>query len=166
MAARPITKAASTRSNCPPTLYRLDPATGGLTAMATDFEGPNGLAFSPDERWLYVSDTGENFAADPRAVIRRFAVGEDDRLSGGEAFTRSRPAIADGMRVDEAGNLWASAADGVHCIAPDGTLLGRILTPSPVANLCFGGRHRSRLFVCASHSLLAIAVNVRGAARP
>ena len=149
----------------PPTLYRLDPS-GTLTVAADDFEGPNGLAFSPDERWLYVAETGENFAANPRAFIRRFAVAADGTLSGGEPFHKVSPGKADGLRVDEDGNVWSSAADGVHCIAPDGRLLGKILTPSLVANLCFGGRHRSRLFLCASHSLLAIAVNVRGAARP
>ena len=150
----------------PPTVYRLDPATGALAAAADDFEGPNGLAFSPDERWLYVSDTGRQFAAEPRHSIRRFAVGGDGALSGGEAFHSISPGDADGIRVDEGGNLWSSAGDGVHCLAPDGALLGKILTPATVSNLCFGDRERSRLFLCVSHMLMAIFVNVRGAVRP
>lgn len=150
----------------PPTLYRLNPDKGALSIAADDFEGPNGLAFSPDERLLYVAETGDQFAAEPRRFIRRFAVGDGGKLSGGERFHAVEPGYADGFRIDGDGNLWAGAADGVHCIAPDGTLLGKILTPSPVANLCFGGRHRSRLFLCASQSLMAIYTNVRGCIRP
>ena len=150
----------------PPALYRLDPHNGALSIAADDFEGPNGLAFSPNERTLYVAETGDQFAAEPRRFIRRFAVGDGGKLIGGERFHVVEPGYADGFRVDGDGNLWSGAADGVHCIAPDGTLLGKILTPSPVANLCFGGRHRSRLFLCASHSLMAIYTNVRGCVRP
>ncbi|MGH7010510.1 MAG: SMP-30/gluconolactonase/LRE family protein, partial [Caulobacteraceae bacterium] len=85
---------------------------------------------------------------------------------GGGRFHKIEPGFADGLRVDEEGNLWSSAADGVHCIAPDGALLGKILTPSLVSNLEFGGRNRSRLFLCASHALMAIYTNARGCARP
>lgn len=150
----------------PPTLYRLDPASGRLDAMASDFEGPNGLAFSPDERWLYVAETGRNFAEEPNACIRRFAVADDGGLSGGQSFHVVKPGKADGFRVDERGNLWSSAADGVHCISPDGELLGKVLTPATVSNLCFGGRNYSRLFICVSHRLMAIYTNVRGCVRP
>jgi gluconolactonase len=150
----------------PPALYRLDPASGELRVAAADFVNPNGLAFSPDERWLYVAETGDQFDdASPR-FIRRFAVGADGGLSGGERFHKVTPGDADGFRVDEQGNLWTSAADGVHCISPDGELLGKILTPSLVSNLCFGGRNRSRLFICASHTLMAIYTNTRGCVRP
>ncbi|HEU5017588.1 MAG TPA: SMP-30/gluconolactonase/LRE family protein [Pseudolabrys sp.] len=150
----------------PPTLYRLDPATGELTIAADDFEGPNGLAFSPDERVLYVAETGGQFDAEPRQYIRRFQVGEDGRLTGGEHFHKVEPGFADGFRVDEHGNIWSSAADGVHCISPEGELLGKILTPSLVSNVTFGGRNRSRLFICASQRLMAIYVNARGCVRP
>ena len=153
-------------SERPATLYRLDPRDGALSVAADDFEGPNGLAFSPDERILYVAETGDQFAAEPRRFIRRFAVGDNGQLSGGERFHAVDPGYADGFRVDEEGNLWSGAADGVHCISPEGDLLGKILTPSPVANLCFGGRNRSRLFLCASHTLMAIYTNVRGCVRP
>lgn len=153
-------------SELPPALYRLDSATGELTVAADDFEGPNGLAFTPDERILYVAETGRQFDADPRQYIRRFSVGEDGRLSGGERFHKIQPGFADGFRVDEQGNIWSSAADGVHCISPEGDLLGKIPTPSPVSNLAFGGRNRSRLFLCASQRLMAIYTNVRGCVRP
>lgn len=150
----------------PPSLYRLDPADGSLRVVASDFEGPNGLAFSPDERILYVSETGDQFAPSPRRCIRKFAIEQDGTLSGGESFHVVEPGYADGFKVDDRGNLWSSAADGVHCIAPDGRLLGKICAPFPVANVCFGGRNRSRLFICASHSLLAIYTNVRGCVLP
>ena len=153
-------------SELPPTLYRLDPATGELTVAADDFQGPNGLAFSPDERFLYVAESGRQFDRDPRQFIRRFSVDENGRLGGGDCFHKINPGFADGMRVDEQGNVWSSAADGVHCISPDGALLGKILTPSLVSNLAFGGRNRSRLFICASHRLMAIYTNVRGCVRP
>jgi gluconolactonase len=153
-------------SELPPALYRLDPATGDLTVVADDFDEPNGLAFSPDEHFLYVAESGHQFAREPRRCIRRFAVRGDGRLSGGEPFHKVTPGFADGLRVDEQGNLWSSAADGVHCISPEGKLLGKILTPSLISNLAFGGRNRSRLFLCASHELLAIYTNVRGCVRP
>ena len=153
-------------SELPPRLYRFDPATGDLTVAADDFEGPNGLAFSPDERILYVAESGRQFEPRARRCIRRFNVSESGKLSGGEDFYRVSPGFADGFRIDEQGNLWSSAADGVQCISPQGDLLGKILTPFVVSNLAFGGRNRSRLFLCASHCLLAIYTNVRGCVRP
>jgi len=148
----------------PPTLYRLDADDGDLRVMADDFEGPNGLAFSPDERLLYVSETGRQFAEEPVQHIRVFDVLDDGlRLSPGRIFHKVTPGYADGFRLDEDGNLWTSAADGVHCIAPDGVKLGVIRTPRVVSNLAFGGRHRSRLFICASQTLMAIFINQRGA---
>jgi gluconolactonase len=153
-------------SELPATLYRLDPASATLSIAADDFEGPNGLAFSPDERVLYVAETGRQFAADPRQYIRRFDVGDDNRLSGGAPFYKVSPGFADGFRVDDRGNLWSSAADGVHCISPRGELLGKILTPATVSNVVFGGRNRSRLFLCVSQKLMAIYTNVRGCVRP
>ena len=151
----------------PPVLYRLDPQDGSLQVMADDFEGPNGLAFSPDERRLYVAESGRQFAADPVQHIRVFDVLDDGKqLSPGRIFHKITPGFADGFRLDQDGNVWSSAADGVHCIAPDGTKLGRIKAPFTVSNLAFGGRDRSRLFICASHTLFAIYTNQRGAERP
>ena len=153
-------------SELPPRLYRFDPVSGDLTVAADDFEGPNGLAFSPDERILYVAESGRQFEPRARRCIRRFNVSESGKLSGGEEFYKVSPGFADGFRIDEQGNLWSSAADGVQCISPQGDLLGKILTPFVVSNLAFGGRNRSRLFLCASHCLLAIYTNVRGCVRP
>ena len=150
-------------SEQPPAVYRLDPHSDELEAVATDFDGPNGLAFSPDERLLYVAESGAPGAANPRQHIRRFRVNDDGRsLSGGDVFHTISPGWADGFRVDELGNLWCSAADGVHCIAPDGNLIGKVLVPKRVSNLCFGDRHRSRLFLCASTALYSLFTNTRG----
>jgi gluconolactonase len=152
------------RSELPPTLYRLDPD-GDLTVVADDFDGPNGLCFSPDESLLYVAESGAQFASDPVRHIRVFDV-VDKRLTRGRVFHTVSPGFADGLCCDEDGRIWSSAADGVHCIDPGGVLLGKIKVPSVVSNLTFGGRNRSRLFLCASHTLYAIYTNVRGAARP
>jgi gluconolactonase len=155
------------RAELPAALYRLDPLDGSLRIMADDFVGPNGLAFSPNERLLYVAETGPQFAAHPDRHIRVFDVLDDGAgLSGGRMFHAVSPGFADGFRVDQDGNLWSSAGDGVHCIAPDGTLLGSIKVPFTVSNLTFGGRNRSRLFICASHTLFAIYINQRGAQMP
>lgn len=149
----------------PCNVYRVDPRSGAMKAVLTDFRCPNGLAFSPDERRLYVADTGRIHTNDPRH-IRAFDVGEDGRLSGGAIFHTISPGCADGMRVDENGNLWSSAGDGVHCIAPDGRRLGKIRVPEIVSNVCFGGRNGHRLFITATTSLYAVSLAVRGAARP
>ncbi|WP_110707649.1 SMP-30/gluconolactonase/LRE family protein [Salinicola sp. CR57] len=142
-------------------VYCLTPG-GELHRVADDFEKPNGLAFSPDESWLYVSDTGATHRADGPRHIRRFRVDRDHRLQGGEVFAVSDCGLFDGFRLDMAGNLWTSAGDGVHCYAPDGTRLGRILIPETVANVCFGGISRNRLYVCATTSLYAVPLNTRG----
>ena len=150
-------------SELPAAVYRFDPRDGSLRIVADDFEGPNGLCFSPDERRLYIAETGLQFAQSPTQHVRAFDVADDGRLSGGAVFCAISPGNADGFRCDALGNLWSSAGDGVHCIDPAGELVGKILVPSTVANLCFGGRNLSRLFLCASHTLYAIYVNVRGA---
>jgi len=153
-------------SELPPSLYRLDGVTGALSVVADDFNGPNGLAFSPGERLLYVAETGHQFDPAASQYIRRFNVSADGRLSGGDRFYKVHPGFADGFRLDEDGNIWSSAGDGVHCISPQGELLGKILTGCVVSNVAFGGRNRSRLFICASQQLLAIYTNVRGCIRP
>lgn len=148
-------------------VYRFDPGSGGLDTVATDFEQPNGLAFSPDERVLYIADTGVTHVENGPHHIRRFEVTADGHsLSGGEVFATSDVGMFDGFRVDTRGNVWSSAGDGVHAYAPDGRLLGKILIPEVVANLCFGGRKRNRLFICGTTSLYAVYVNAQGAVRP
>ncbi len=151
----------------PANVYRFDPRDGALDIVADDFESPNGLCFSPDERRLYVSESGAPFATDPVQHLRVFDVCDDGaRLSNARVFYKVSPGFTDGFRCDEEGNLWSSAGDGVHCISANAELLGRIDVPFTVSNLCFGGRHRSRLFICGSHTLFAIYVNRRGAQRP
>ena len=158
---------AKAEPELPPAVYRFDPRDGSLTNVADDFIGPNGLCFSPDEKRLYVSETGDQFAAAPTRHIRVFDLSDDGaRLLGGSVFHTVSPGYADGFRCDTDGNIWSSAGDGVHCIAPSGDLLGKLLTPSTVSNLCFGGRLRSRLFLCAGTQLLSVAVNQRGAQWP
>ena len=127
-------------SEQPPALYRYDPARDALTVAACDFDGPNGLAFSPDGRKLYVAETGDQTKPDPAQFIRVFDVGEDGKLSGGEVFHKISPGYCDGLKVDAAGRVWSSAADGVHCLTPAGELIGKIRIPYRVSNLCFGGR--------------------------
>jgi gluconolactonase len=147
-------------------VYRLDPATGELAVMADDFLQPNGLCFSPDERLLYIADSGASHKPDAPRHIRVFDVTDGKRLTNGRVFAHIDKGIPDGMRTDVEGNLWSSAADGVHCFHPDGTLLGKILVPQAVANLTFGGPRRNRLFITASTSLYAIYTATRGAHVP
>ncbi|MEM6322654.1 MAG: SMP-30/gluconolactonase/LRE family protein [Pseudomonadota bacterium] len=147
-------------------VYRIDPATGALSAVITDMVKPNGLAFSPDESLLYVADTGATHVEDGPRHIRVFSVGADGALSGGEIFATCDTGLFDGFRVDIHGNIWTSAGDGVHCYTPDGTLIGKILTGEVVANVEFGGIKRNRLFICATTTLRAVYLNTRAAPRP
>lgn len=153
-------------SEQPPAVYRFDPRTGHIGVVANDFAGPNGLAFSPDERRLYVAETGDQSGPDPVQHIRVFDVADDGSLSGGDVFHKIAPGYCDGLRVDDEGYVWSSAADGVHCLSPEGELLGKILVPYRVSNLCFGGPQRNRLFVGGSHTLYAVFLNRRGAQWP
>ena len=147
-------------------LYRIDPS-GALARVADDFVRPNGLAFSPDETRLLVADTGATHVADGPRHLRAFDVVDlsRGRLSGGAVLASCTAGLFDGFRLDAEGRIWTSAADGVHCLAPDGALLGRVRIPEVVANLAFGGPRRNRLFICATTSLYAVFLNVRGAAR-
>ncbi|WEX73900.1 SMP-30/gluconolactonase/LRE family protein [Sinorhizobium numidicum] len=147
-------------------VYRLDPQTGELDAVVTDFNQPNGLAFSPDEKLLYVADSGASHDDSLPRHIRAFDVVDGRRLANGRVFASIDNGIPDGIRTDKAGNLWSSAGDGVHCFAPDGTLIGKILVPQTVANLTFGGPRRNRLFIAATTSLYSLYVTATGAQVP
>jgi gluconolactonase len=140
-------------------VYRVDPASGQVSIVADDFERPNGLAFSLNERELFIVDTRARH-------IRRFAAGEDGRLSGGEVFATCDAGSFDGIRLDDAGRVWAAAHDGLHCFDPDGTLIGKLFLPEIVANFTFGGPKRNQLYITASSSLYGIRVNVNGARYP
>jgi gluconolactonase len=143
-------------------VYRVDPLSGDVFKVAGDFEKPNGLAFSPDERLLYVADTGASHLENGPRHIRRFSVSEEGRLSGGEVFATCTSGLFDGFRIDRTGRIWASAQDGVHCYDPDGTLIGKIRIPEIVSNLTFGGARRNRLFITATSSLYAVYLTANG----
>jgi gluconolactonase len=142
-------------------VYRID-QNGKVTRVADDFEKPNGLAFSPDDRLLYVADTGGTHRPDGPRHIRRFAVDEEGRLSGGDVFASLIDGMFDGFRIDTDGRIWTSAGASVNCYEPDGRLTGRIRVGETVANLVFGGPKRNRLFICATSSLYSVLVAVNG----
>ncbi|MCF6468237.1 SMP-30/gluconolactonase/LRE family protein [Nonomuraea sp. MG754425] len=138
-------------------VYRADPVTGEVRIVADDFARPNGLAFSLDERQLYVADTRARH-------LRVFDVADDGTLSGGKVFAAGGDGDNyDGMRLDDKGRVWAAAGKAVLCHDPDGTLIGRLKLPESTANLVFGGPKRNRLFITASSSLYSLMTNVTGA---
>jgi gluconolactonase len=143
-------------------VYRFDPQSGALTVVADDFVQPNGIAFSPDEKLLYIVDTGRSHRKDGPQHIRRFKVGDDGKMTGGEVFAKSTAGFFDGLRLDEAGRIWTSAGDGVHCYEPDGTLIGKIRVPEVVANVSFGGPKRNYLYICGTTSLYGVRLPVTG----
>ncbi len=211
-----------TGAELPRAVYRIDPKAGKMDVVSKDQVRPNGLAFSPDEKKLYICDTGITDGPDKPSDITAYDVGDDGKLTnrktlfdlkkavpmmeqmalnrprnqpmmaggttaGGAATPTSgsttppgteqgpeqgffKYGIADGIRVDTDGNVWAGTGwggpviDGVTVIAPDGTPIGRIFMPEVVANVAFGGAKRNRLFMAGSTSLYAVYVNIAGAA--
>lgn len=143
-------------------VYRRAPD-GTVSVVVSDLVQPNGLAFSPDEAFLYVADTGRTHVAGCAPKIRRYPVAADGAsLGAGTDFAMSDCGLFDGFRVDVSGNIWSSAGDGVHCFSPDGDLLGKILVPEVVSNVCFFGPNRNRLAICATTSVYSIYVRTRG----
>jgi gluconolactonase len=146
-------------------VYRLDPATGQMTIAVGDMKRPNGLAFSPDEKLLYVIDTPG--ALGPRAIYVYDVVENGAKTANGRVFNTAEPGGSDGFRVDVQGNLWCGwsggeAEDGVAVFVPDGKMIGRIMLPERCANVCFGGRKRNRLFMAASQSVYSLYVETQG----
>ena len=141
-------------------VFRIDPA-GELRVVADDFRQPNGLAFSPDEKILYVADSA--FSHNPFAPrhIRAFDV-DGGVLSGDREFCSIDAGLPDGIRVDWQGNVWSSAGDGVHCFGADGVRLGKIKVPQGVSNLCFGGPRKNRLYITATTSVYAVWLAATG----
>jgi len=145
-------------------VYRLDPGTGELTAVAEGINRPNGLAFSPDESVLYIVESG----AAPRSILAYDVVG-GTKLSNKRTLINAGAGTPDGLRIDIDGNLWcgwgmgSAELDGVMIFNPDGKPIGRIDLPERCANLCFGGVHRNRLFMAASTSVYSLYVNTQGA---
>jgi len=167
-------------------VYRLDVSTGKLTKVTDEIYKPNGLCFSPDYKKLYVADTGASHYPDAPKNIKVWDVVDGSKLANGRQFAdmtlelvrknenggqtvEKVAGMADGIRADVDGNIWASAGwvgdgyDGVHIFAPDGTRIGQILLPEICSNVCFGGSRRNRLFMTASTSIYAVYVETRGA---
>ena len=151
-------------------VFRLDPRSGELKTLVDDFDMPNGLAFSPDEKLLYIADSGKPHH------IRAFDVRDDGSIANGRVFCTLDVGIPDGFRCDTEGRVWTSAGDGVHVFATDGSLIGKIITPDAPgrrdpskigpevpANLCFGGPDWSTLYITACTGLYRIQTTVRGA---
>lgn len=148
------------RSQHSSAVYRFDTSTGVIAVVADDLDGPN---VSPDESLPYVSATDDQSADKPRQYIRTSSVEGGDKLLGGAILLQIDPGYCDGLRVDDVGNVWSGAADGVHCLDKDGQLLGNILVPHRVSNLPFGGLAKNRLFIAGSESLHSLFHNLRRA---
>jgi gluconolactonase len=158
-------------------VYRIDPKNGSLAKVADDLFKPNGLCFSPDFKALYIADTGASHYPEAPRNIRAYDVVDDVKLDRGREFASMKmempgglfAGFADGIRVDELGNVYAAAGwvgpgyDGVHVFAKDGVRIGLIVLPEICANVCFGGPKRNRLFMAASQSLYAVYLDTRGA---
>jgi gluconolactonase len=147
-------------------VYRLDPTTKQMTIAVGDMKRPNGLAFSPDEKLLYVVDTP---GPDPRTVQVYDIVDNGTKTANRREFCAAEPGGTDGIRIDIHGNVWCGwsggeAEDGVAVFAPDGKMIGRIILPERCANICFGGRKRNRLFMAASQSIYSLYVETQGVA--
>lgn len=146
-------------------VYRVDPALGTVDIVADDLQGPNGLCFSPDESRLYIVDS----AIQPHRQIWVFDVIDNGtKLGNGKVLIDAGPGTPDGIRCDADGNIWAGwgmgnpELDGVMVFNPEGRAIGRIALPERCANICFGGRHRNRLFMACGHGLYALYLNTTG----
>lgn len=139
-------------------VYRLDP-NGTLTLLTDEFERPNGLAFSPDEKLLYIADSQQQF-------IRAYDVSADGTLSNGRKLldTKGRPGTCDGMKVDREGRIVTTAPGGVWFVSPEGEVLEKIDVPEVTSNCCFGGEDWTTLFITATTSLYRVRLKVAGIA--
>lgn len=160
-------------------IYRIEASTGKVIRVTDEIFKPNGLCFSPDYKKLYAADTGSSHYKDAPKNIKVWDVVDGKTLANGREFASMtlelpdgtvKAGLADGIRCDIQGNIWASAGwvgkgyDGVHIFAgEDGTRIGQILLPEICSNVCFGGTKRNRLFMTGSQSLYAVYVNTRGA---
>ena len=147
-------------------VYRFDPALGELTSVSEDFDKPNGIAFSPDEKYLYVGDTGRTHGNLRNHQLVRFEVGPDGKsVKSAKVFCDVEPHVPDGFRCDTEGNVYVGAGDGVQVFNVDGELIGKIRTPGVVGNCCFGMSEYDTLFIAASKQVLMVKLNAHGAYR-
>jgi gluconolactonase len=155
-------------------VYRIDAKTGQIDKVTDESYKPNGLCFSPDYKKLYVADTGASHYPKAPMNIKVWDVVDGKRLNNGREYVsmeyKGRSGLADGIRADIDGNIWAGAGwvgdgyDGVHIFAPNGDRIGIITMPEIVSNVCFGGTKRNRLFMTGSTSLYMVSVDTQGAA--
>ena len=153
-------------------VYRIDGKSGDIRRVASDFDKPNGIAFSHDYKKVYVCDSGSTHYPEAKNIVWQYDL-DGDKLSNPRTLLNmemdGKSGFPDGMRVDTEGNIWVGAGwvgdgyDGVQVFAPDGERIGQIRLPETCANLCFGGRKRNRLFMTASQSLYALYVETQGA---
>ena len=143
---------------------------GTVHAVATDFDKPNGLAFSPDESKLYIADSGAIRGASFPGIdyelphhIRVFDV-DGTRLTNGKVFAVVAPGVPDGLRVDHDGFVWTSALDGIHCLSPDGALIGKVWLTQQTSNICFGGDDGQTMFITSSDKVYRVQSRRRDAA--
>ena len=156
-------------SSLPCNVYRYDPTSKNLSVVISDLMMPNGIAFSPDEKLLYVIDSGASQASYTYHKnwphdIHVYEVSPDGKgIQNGKILTTVSPGFPDGMRLDTHGNLYVGALDGVHVYNPSGKLMGKILLPRQTSNLTFGGKDNNILFICSSDALWAMKINAHGA---
>ena len=157
-------KADSEQDGC--FVYRVDGATGEVTIASRELVHPNGLAFSPDERTMYVSDTSVVRIEGGNHHVLAFDVVDGRRLDSPRVFVVMEPGVSDGFRVDVEGNVWTSAGDGIHVLDAAGVELGRIVLPQEASNCQFGGPDGRRLYITATSTLWSLPVGIRGADTP
>lgn len=139
-------------------VFRIDAKSGEMTVVSDDCDRPNGLAFSLDEKRLYIADSGAS-----ARNMKVYDVTDEGKLRNGRVFAPCTAGRFDGFRLDDAGRLWSATEDGVHCHDPDGTLIGKINVPETLSNVVFGGPKRNRLFICGATSLYCVWLTVNGA---
>jgi len=153
----------------PNNVYRFDPKTHALQVVINNLKMPNGIAFSTDEKVLYVIDSGAiqaprtYYEKNPHAIFAFDVAADGKTVSNPRHFANVSPGFPDGMRLDNAGNIYVGALDGVQVFNPQGKLIGKILMPKETANLTFGGKDNNILFICSSDSVWAIRLNAKGA---
>jgi len=154
-------KSAMEQDRC--NVYRIDGQSGEVTIVADDFEKPNGIAFSRDESILHIADTGASHLENGPKHIRSLKVKADGKsLGASKVFADCSAGLFDGFRVDTDDRIWTSAGDGVHCYLASGDMIGKVIIPELVANVCFGAARRNRLFICGCTSLYSVFLAVNG----
>ena len=144
-------------------VYRVNSNLTKITAVARDFTKPNGITFNSDETALFISDTGRSHQYDGPKHIRKLNVQEDGETLGESfIFADCKSGLFDGFRIDTEDRVWTSASDGVHCFNPVGKLIGKIIIPEMVANVCFGGASLNRLFIAGTTSIYSVYLTVTG----